>query len=60
LAMALSLPPGDARNHIAEAVFGVVVFSVLAQGSTLPGLLAKWLAPESPENASLRDVAKRA
>jgi CPA1 family monovalent cation:H+ antiporter len=52
LAMALSLPPGPTRDRIAEAVFGVVVFSVLVQGSTLPRLFAKWLPGEGEAVAS--------
>jgi CPA1 family monovalent cation:H+ antiporter len=46
LAMALSLPPGSIRDRIVAAVFGVVVFSVLVQGSTLPGLFKRWFAGE--------------
>jgi CPA1 family monovalent cation:H+ antiporter len=45
LAMALSLPASPTRDRIVAAVFGVVVFSVLVQGSTLPGLFKRWFAP---------------
>ena len=40
LALALALPPSlDMRNEIVVATFGVVVFSVVAQGLTMPLLL---------------------
>jgi CPA1 family monovalent cation:H+ antiporter len=42
LAMALSLPPSPSRDLLAAAVFGVVIFSVLVQGSTLPMLFKRW------------------
>jgi CPA1 family monovalent cation:H+ antiporter len=43
LAMALSLPPGTVHDRIVAAVFGVVIFSVLVQGSTLPALFKRWI-----------------
>jgi len=40
LALALSLPPSlEWRNEIVVAAFGVVVFSVVVQGLTMPPLL---------------------
>lgn len=50
LALALSLPVSlELRNEILVATFGVVAFSVLAQGLTVPMLLRKVaLAPERP------------
>jgi CPA1 family monovalent cation:H+ antiporter len=51
VAMALSLPPGIAHDRLVAVVFGVVVFSVLVQGSTLPKLFRLWM--ESPlENSN--------
>jgi CPA1 family monovalent cation:H+ antiporter len=42
LALALALPPNfEHRNEILIAVFGVVVFSVLVQGLTMPWLLRR-------------------
>jgi CPA1 family monovalent cation:H+ antiporter len=42
LALALALPPSlPLRDEILVAAFGVVVFSVLAQGLTMPMLLRK-------------------
>ena len=42
LALALALPPNfDHRNEILIAVFGVVVFSVVVQGLTMPWLLRR-------------------
>jgi CPA1 family monovalent cation:H+ antiporter len=46
LAMALSLPPGVVHDRIVAAVFGVVTFSVLVQGSTLPALFKRWIPPQ--------------
>jgi CPA1 family monovalent cation:H+ antiporter len=43
LAMALSLPPGGARQIVLSTTFAVVIFSVLAQGLTF-GPLAAMLA----------------
>ncbi len=46
LAMALSLAPTNTqRELLIAAVFGVVVFSVLVQGATLPILFKRWLGP---------------
>jgi CPA1 family monovalent cation:H+ antiporter len=50
LAMALSLPASATRDLLAAAVFGVVVFSVLVQGSTLPVLFERWFSTKTPEN----------
>jgi len=44
VALALSVPPGDARVTIVATTYGVVVFSVLVQGLTV-GRVAKALAP---------------
>jgi CPA1 family monovalent cation:H+ antiporter len=46
LAMALSLPPGAARQIILSTTFAVVIFSVLAQGLTF-GRLAAAIAKRS-------------
>ncbi len=43
VAMALSLPPGRTRDLLLPAVYGVVVFSVLVQGTTLPWLFRRWM-----------------
>ena len=43
IAMALSLPAGAARDLIVTATFGVVVFSVLVQGTTLRPVFARLL-----------------
>lgn len=43
VAMALSLPPGTERDRLVAVVFGVVVFSVLVQGSTLPKMFKIWI-----------------
>ncbi|MBU0675136.1 MAG: sodium:proton antiporter [Proteobacteria bacterium] len=42
LAMALSVPPGPAREIILMGTYAVVVFSVLVQGLTLKPLLQKY------------------
>jgi CPA1 family monovalent cation:H+ antiporter len=53
LALALTLPPGGARDLIVATTFAVMIFSVLVQGLTL-GPFAQWLrrepaeAPEAP------------
>ena len=39
VALALSLPPGDARNAIVMITYAVVVFSILVQGLTIGRLL---------------------
>jgi CPA1 family monovalent cation:H+ antiporter len=48
LAMALSLPSTNAQKDLlAAAVFGVVVFSVLVQGSSLPLMFRRWFGDPS-------------
>jgi CPA1 family monovalent cation:H+ antiporter len=42
LALALTLPPGEARSLILSTTFAVVIFSVLAQGLTFGWLAAKF------------------
>jgi CPA1 family monovalent cation:H+ antiporter len=42
LALALTLPPGEARTLVLSTTFAVVIFSVLAQGLTFGGLAAKF------------------
>ncbi len=44
IAMALSLPAGEFRSAIVTATFGVVVFSVLAQGGSLNYAFTRWLS----------------
>ena len=58
LAMALSLPPGEQRDRLVAVVFGVVVFSVLVQGSTLPRLFTLWIEtqPQGPSVTSKRSA----
>ena len=46
VALALSLPAGPQRELILILTYGVVVFSILVQGLTLPTLLRKMLPPE--------------
>jgi CPA1 family monovalent cation:H+ antiporter len=46
LAMALSLPPGGARQIVLSTTFAVVIFSILAQGLTF-GWLAAAIARRS-------------
>jgi len=43
IAMALSLPPGAARNQIVAITYGVVAFSILVQGTTIRKLVQKTL-----------------
>jgi len=40
VAMALSLPAGDIRDAIVAITYGIVVFSILVQGTTLRSLIA--------------------
>jgi CPA1 family monovalent cation:H+ antiporter len=55
VAMALSLPPGAAHDRLVAVVFGVVVFSVLVQGSTLPKLFRLWTdVPSENPNEEIR------
>ena len=51
LAMALSLPLQPDRDRLISAVFGVVVFSILIQGSTLPRVFRYWLPAADPANS---------
>jgi CPA1 family monovalent cation:H+ antiporter len=51
VAMALSLPHGPQHDRLVEVVFGVVVFSVLVQGSTLPTLFKLWI--RQPDDAEV-------
>ena len=44
IAMALSVPAGPAHDLIVAATYGVVVFSVLVQGTTLRPMFARFLA----------------
>jgi CPA1 family monovalent cation:H+ antiporter len=37
--MALSLPAGDIRDTIVAITYGIVVFSILVQGTTLRSLI---------------------
>jgi CPA1 family monovalent cation:H+ antiporter len=41
LALALSLPPSPARNLVLSVTYAVVVFSVVVQGLTFPGLVRR-------------------
>jgi CPA1 family monovalent cation:H+ antiporter len=50
LALALSLPQGEAKDLILPTTFAVVVFSILIQGTSF-GPLAKRLAPKSLNSA---------
>jgi CPA1 family monovalent cation:H+ antiporter len=43
VAMALSLPKSIEHDRLVAVVFGVVVFSVLVQGSTLPKMFKFWI-----------------
>ena len=43
VALALSVPPGRPRDLLVPAVYGVVVFSVLVQGTTLPIVFRRWM-----------------
>lgn len=53
LALALALPPSlPWRNEILIAAFGVVAFSVMVQGLTMPLLLRSMRAPVSPAQTS--------
>jgi CPA1 family monovalent cation:H+ antiporter len=45
VAMALSLPAGEMHDRLVAVVFGVVVFSVLVQGTTLAKLFKVWIEP---------------
>jgi CPA1 family monovalent cation:H+ antiporter len=40
VAMALSLPPGEVRDAVVAITYGIVVFSILVQGTTLRPLIA--------------------
>jgi CPA1 family monovalent cation:H+ antiporter len=41
VAMALSLPAGEIRNAVVAITYGIVVFSILVQGTTLRPLIAR-------------------
>ncbi|MEZ5543459.1 MAG: sodium:proton antiporter [Pseudomonadota bacterium] len=43
VAMALSLPAGDIRDAIVAITYGIVVFSILVQGTTIRPLIARWM-----------------
>lgn len=42
VAMALSLPNGGIRDAIVAITYGIVVFSILVQGTTIRPLVARW------------------
>lgn len=42
IALALSLPPGPMKDVLLAATYMVVLFSVLAQGGTIGGLVKRW------------------
>ena len=44
VAMALSLPPGPMRNTIIAITYGVVIFSILIQGTTMPRFVKHYMA----------------
>jgi CPA1 family monovalent cation:H+ antiporter len=57
VAMVLSLSPGPARDLLVPAVYGVVVFSVLVQGTTLPWLFRRWMQKVSSGSSwSIHDI----
>jgi CPA1 family monovalent cation:H+ antiporter len=41
VALALSLPPGPARDQVVTLTYAVVVFSILVQGLTIGGLVRR-------------------
>ena len=43
VAMAISLPPGIARDRIVAVTYGVVVFSILVQGTTMRPLVSRFM-----------------
>lgn len=47
IALALSLPGGPMKDVLVAATYVVVLFSVLAQGGTIGGLMRKWTRPEA-------------
>ena len=52
IALALSLPPGPMKDLILAATYMVVLFSVLAQGSTISGLVRRSAAGVGATEAS--------
>jgi CPA1 family monovalent cation:H+ antiporter len=50
LAMALSLPKSEINDRLTAAVFGVVVFSILVQGSTMGVMFRRWLPMSNPND----------
>lgn len=52
VAMALSLPPGNHRNEIVAVTYGVVLFSILIQGTTIKAVIDRCAAPERAEAQS--------
>jgi CPA1 family monovalent cation:H+ antiporter len=48
VALALSLPPGEARNIIVPITYVVVVFSILVQGLTVGRLIKHYVKSPSP------------
>lgn len=52
IALALSLPPGPMKDALVAATYVVVLFSVLAQGGTIGGLVKSWTARPEPEAAA--------
>ncbi len=49
VAMALSLPPGGHRNEIVAITYGVVLFSILVQGTTIKKVVNRYMAPDRLE-----------
>ena len=54
VALALSLPPGREHDLILTVTYGIVAFSILVQGTTLPWLLRRLLGPTPPSGAENR------
>jgi CPA1 family monovalent cation:H+ antiporter len=47
VAMALSLPPNAYRNTIIAITYGVVIFSIIVQGLTIPRVIRHYVRLES-------------
>ena len=53
VALVLALPPGNERDLLMTTTYTVVAFSILVQGTTMPGLL-RWILPPAEGASTVR------
>ena len=56
VALALSIPSGDVRDWILALTYGVVVFSIVVQGTTISGLVRLANASHEKHKANLKSL----